>query len=122
MDGGHAAGRVRARPLCPPYGLNWCQKFKTDCYPWPADLTSWWQICGIFPQNRGGRVFHAMARRHASAMKKPRLAARKTARIPVAFSSPQELHIELMFGAARFGERALSALRGLNFHIAPRRR
>jgi hypothetical protein len=55
-------------------------------------------------------------------VKKPRLAARKIARIPVAFSSPQDFHIELMFGAARFGEPALSASRGLGFHIAPRRR
>jgi hypothetical protein len=32
-----------------------------------------------FPQNHGGRVFHGTARRHASAVKKPRLAARKIA-------------------------------------------
>jgi hypothetical protein len=39
-----------------------------------------------------------------------------------AFSLPQDAHIELMFGAARFGEPALSASCGLRFHIAPRRR
>lgn len=48
-------------------------------------------------------------------------AARKIARIPVAFSLPQDLPVQLMFGAARFGEPALSASRGLRFHIAPRR-
>jgi hypothetical protein len=61
-----------------------------------------------FPQNHGGRVFHATARRHAFAVKKPRLVARKIARIPVAFGSPQDFHIALMFGAALFGEPALS--------------
>jgi hypothetical protein len=39
-----------------------------------------------------------------------------------AFSLPQDLRVELMFGAARFGEPALSVSRGLGFHIAPRRR
>jgi hypothetical protein len=75
-----------------------------------------------FPQNHGGRVFHGTACCHASAAKKPRLAARKIAQIPVAFSLPQDLSMQLMFGAARFGEPALGASRGLEFHIAPRRR
>jgi hypothetical protein len=39
-----------------------------------------------------------------------------------AFSLPQDSHIELMFGAARFGEPASSASRSLGFQIAPRRR
>jgi hypothetical protein len=39
-----------------------------------------------------------------------------------AFSLPQEPEVELMFGAAGFGEPALNASRGLGFHIAPRRR
>jgi hypothetical protein len=55
-------------------------------------------------------------------VKKPRAAARKIARIPVAFSSPQELLIALMFGAARFGEPALSGSGRVRFRIAPRRR
>jgi hypothetical protein len=75
-----------------------------------------------FSQNHGGRDFHGTARRPASAAKKPRLAARKTARIPIAFSSPQDFRIELIFGAARFGEPALSGSRSVGFHIAPRRR
>jgi hypothetical protein len=54
-------------------------------------------------------------------LKKPRLAARKIARIPVAFGSPQELHIALMFGAARFGEPALSGSGRVGFRVAPRR-
>jgi hypothetical protein len=55
-------------------------------------------------------------------VKKPRAAARKIARIPVAFSSPQDFHIELMFGAARFVEPALSCSGSVGFCIAPRRR
>jgi hypothetical protein len=39
-----------------------------------------------------------------------------------AFSSPQDSPVQLMFGAARFGEPALGASRGLRFHIGPRRR
>lgn len=38
----------------------------------------------------------------------------------VAFSLPQDPQVQLMFGAARFGEPALSASRSLEFHIAPR--
>jgi hypothetical protein len=74
-----------------------------------------------FPQNYGTCVFRGTARRHASAAKKPRLAARKISLIPIAFSSPQDFRIELMFGAARFGEPALSGSRSVGFHIAPRR-
>jgi hypothetical protein len=74
-----------------------------------------------FPQNHGGRVFHATARRHAFAVKKPRLAARKIERIAVAFGSPQDFHIALMFGAARFSELALSGSRRVAFHVARRR-
>jgi hypothetical protein len=75
-----------------------------------------------FPQNHGEPVFHGTARRHAFAAKKPGLAARKIARIPVAFSLPQDSWVELMFGAADFGEPASSASRSLGFHIALRRR
>jgi hypothetical protein len=75
-----------------------------------------------FPQNHGNGVFHGAARRHAFAAKKPSLAARKIARIAVAFGSPQELHIELMFGGSRFGEPALSGSGSVEFRIAPRRR
>jgi len=82
-----------------------------DWYPRPADLTARWQICGICSAKSWRTRFSPTARRHAFAVKKPPLAARKIARIPVAFSSPQELHIELMFGAARFGEPALRASR-----------
>jgi hypothetical protein len=39
-----------------------------------------------------------------------------------AFSLPQDSQVELMFGAARFGEPVLSASRGLGFRIALRRR
>jgi hypothetical protein len=38
-----------------------------------------------------------------------------------AFSLPQDLQAELMFGAARFGEPVLSASRSLGFYIVPRR-
>ena len=71
--------------------------------------------------NHGGRPYLGTARRHAFAAKKPRLAARKIARILIAFSLPQNSHIELMFGAARFGESNSSASHSLGFHIAPRR-
>jgi hypothetical protein len=37
-----------------------------------------------------------------------------------AFSLPQDLQVELMFGAARFGEPAASASHSLGFHVAPR--
>jgi len=71
-----------------------------------------------FPQHHGNRGFHGNAHGHAFAAKKPRLAARKIARIPIAFSSPQDFRIALMFGAARFGEPALSGSRSVGFHIA----
>jgi hypothetical protein len=74
------------------------------------------------PQKHGIGVFRGTARRHAFAAKKPYLAARKIARIPIAFSLPQDFRIELMFDAAHFGEPALGASRGLGFHITPRRR
>jgi hypothetical protein len=35
------------------------------------------ELTEYFPQNHGGGVFHGTARRHASAAKKPRLAATK---------------------------------------------
>jgi hypothetical protein len=50
------------------------------------------------------------------------LCRKEIARTLAAFSLPQDLHIELMFGAARFGEAGLSASRSLGFHIAPDRR
>jgi hypothetical protein len=75
-----------------------------------------------FPQNHGGRVFHGTAHRHAFAAKKPRLAARKIAQILVAFSLPQDSHIELMFGAACFGEPHSSVSHSLGFHVTPRGR
>jgi hypothetical protein len=68
-----------------------------------------------FPLNHGGRVFRGTARCHASAAKKPGLAARKILRTRAAFSLPQDSQVELMFGAARFGEPALSASRSLDF-------
>jgi hypothetical protein len=37
-----------------------------------------------------------------------------------AFSLPHDSAVQLMFGAARFGEPAISVSRGLRFHIAPR--
>jgi hypothetical protein len=73
------------------------------------------------PPNHGGRVFARATRRHAFAAKKTRLAARKIVRTLAAFSLPQDSQVELMFSAARFGEPALSASRGLGFHVAPRR-
>jgi hypothetical protein len=39
-----------------------------------------------------------------------------------AFSLPQDSSVQLMFGAGRFRESALSTARGLRFHTAPRRR
>jgi hypothetical protein len=74
----------------------------------------------IFRQIMVGRVFRPGYARHAFAAKKPRLAARKIARTLAAFSLPQDSQVELMFGAVRFGEPALSASRSLGFHIAPR--
>jgi hypothetical protein len=68
-----------------------------------------------FPQNHGGRVFTGDTRRHASAAKKTRSAARKIAQIPAASSLPQDLPVQLMVGAARFGEPVLSTSRGLDF-------
>jgi hypothetical protein len=53
--------------------------------------------------------------------KNTRFAARKIARTFVASSLPQDSQVQLMFGAARFGEPALSASRSLGFHIVPRR-
>jgi hypothetical protein len=70
-----------------------------------------------FPPKHGGRGFTAAAPRHASA-------AKKILPLPqeklVASSLPQDSSAQLMFGAAGFGEPALSASRGLGFHIAPR--
>jgi hypothetical protein len=39
----------------------------------------------------------------------------------LAFSLPQDSRVELMFGAARFGEPVLSVSRSLGFYIVPRR-
>jgi hypothetical protein len=72
------------------------------------------------PQNHGGRVFRGTARRHASAAKKYLLCRKNNCAESGAFSLPQDSHIELMFGAARFREPALSASRSLGFHIVPR--
>jgi hypothetical protein len=96
-------------------------KFKRIVIHGPPTLPHEGKSAEYFSRNHGKRVFHGTARRHASAAKKPRLAATKITRIPVAFSSPQDFHIELMFGAARFGEPALSGSRRVGFHIAPRR-
>src|ERR1700712_2067055 len=38
-----------------------------------------------------------------------------------AFSLPQDLSVQLMFGAARFGEPALSISHSFGFYIGPRR-
>jgi hypothetical protein len=38
-----------------------------------------------------------------------------------AFSLPQDLQVELMFGAAPFGEPCSSSSRSLGFYIVPRR-
>jgi hypothetical protein len=97
-----------------------CQKFKRIVIHGLPTLPRDGEFTEYFPRNHDGRVFHGAAGRHAFAAKKPRLAARKIAQIPVAFSLPQDSQVELMFGAARFGEPALSASRGLGFHIAPR--
>jgi hypothetical protein len=98
-----------------------CHQFKRIVIHGLPTLPRHGKSAEYFPQNHGGRVFPGTARRHAFAAKKPRLAARKIVRIPVAFSSPQDFHIELMFGAARFGEPALSGSRRVGFHFAPRR-
>jgi hypothetical protein len=86
-----------------------------------AYLTARWRIDGIFSAESWRRRF---SRNGSSPRirreKNIRLAARKIARIPVAFSLPQDSLVELMFGAARFGEPALSTSRGLGFHIVPR--
>ena len=94
-------------------------KVQTDCYPRPADLTARWQIDGIF----SAKSWRPRFSRNCSP---PRIRREKTSRLPHeklrAFSLPQDLQVELMFGAARFGELVLSASRGLGFHVAPRRR
>jgi hypothetical protein len=56
----------------------------------PPTLPRDGKLTEYFPQKHGGRVFCGTARRHAFAAKKPRLAARKIAQIPVAFSLPQD--------------------------------
>jgi hypothetical protein len=76
------------------------------------------ELTEYFPQNHGGRVFRGSAGRHVFAAKNPALPHEKLR----AFSSPQDSSAQLMFGTPRFGEPALSAARGLRFHIAPRRR
>jgi hypothetical protein len=73
-----------------------------------------------FPPNHGNSVFRGTARRHASAAKKYLLCRKKNCAKFVAFSLPQDSHIELMFGVARFGEPALSASRFSGFYIVPR--
>jgi hypothetical protein len=82
-----------------------------DCIPKLLTLPRDGESAEYFPPNHGGRVFHGAARRHASAAKKPRLAARKL----LAFSLPQDSHSELMFGGAPFGEPALSGSRSVGF-------
>jgi hypothetical protein len=71
-----------------------------------------------FPPNHGSCVL--LAATH-SPRKSTGSAARKIARTLAAFSLPQDSQVELMFGAARFGEPALSVSPSLGFHSAPRR-
>jgi hypothetical protein len=78
-------------------------------------------LWNIFCQIMVAAFFDRVACRLAFAAKKPRLAARKIVRTLAAFSLPQDSSVQLMFGAVRFGEPALSASRGLGFHVAPRR-
>jgi hypothetical protein len=99
-----------------------CQKFKGIVVPEASNLTTPWQICGIFsakswqPRFSGSRSPSRIRREKTSSCRK------KIARIPVAFGSPQDFRIALMFGAARFGEPALSGSGSVGFRIAPRRR
>jgi hypothetical protein len=57
---------------------------------------------------------------HFPAAKKPGVAARKIARIPLAASLPQDSHMRSMFGAAGLGGLGLSA--SLSFEFRDRRR
>jgi hypothetical protein len=91
-----------------------------DCYPQPANLTVRWQIFGIFSAKSWQPPFPGTARRHASAAKKYLLCRKKNCAESAASSLPQDSHIELMFGAAGFGEPALSASRFWRFHIVSR--
>jgi len=80
MVGTQPGAHSRGRWLCPPYGLNWCDISSNGIVihglpTLPRDGKS----AEYFSRNRGERVFHGSARRHAFAVKKPRLAARKIA-------------------------------------------
>jgi hypothetical protein len=87
--------------------------------PWPT-LPRRGKFAEYFPQNLGSRGFYGVARRHVSAAKKHSPGRKKIARILAAASLPQDSQVELMFGASRFGEPALSASCSLGFHIVPR--
>jgi hypothetical protein len=123
MVGTPSEAHSRRRSLCPPHGLDWRDMssnglLSTACQPYRAMVN----LRNIFRKIMATTLLHGAGRRPAFAVKKPRLAARKIARIPVAFGSPQDFHIALMFGAARFAEPALSGSRGVGFRFAPRRR
>jgi hypothetical protein len=75
-------------------------------------------VRNIFRKIMAGAFFTELLAATHSPRKNPALPHEKLC----AFSLPQDSSVQLMFGAARFGEPALSASRGLRFHIAPRRR
>jgi hypothetical protein len=105
--------------LCPPYGLSWSAKIRPDCYPWSANLTARWQICGIFsakswqPRFSRNRSPPCIRREKTPPCRKRKM---------LASSLPQDSPAQLMFGAARFGEPGLRSSRGFGFRIAPRGR
>jgi hypothetical protein len=74
-------------------------------------------MCGIF----SAKSWRARFSRYCSP---PRIRREKTSPCRKeklrAFSLPQDARVQLMFGAARFGEPALSAARGLRFDTALR--
>jgi hypothetical protein len=97
-----------------------CRKFKRIAIPGLLTLPRDGKSAEYFPQNYGGGVFRRTPRRHASAAKKYLLCRKKNCGESVAFSLPQDSHIELMFSVARFREPALSASRCFGFHIVSR--
>jgi hypothetical protein len=69
-----------------------------------------------FPQNLGSRVFAELLAATHSPRKNPVLPHEKL----LAFSLPHDSQVQLMFGAARFGEPVLSVSHSLGFYIVPR--
>jgi hypothetical protein len=87
---------------------------EVDCYPRPAEpYRAMANLRNIFHKIMASAFFAALLAATHSPRKNLALPQGKLR----AFSLPHDLSVQLMFGAARFGEPVLSASRNLGFYI-----